>query len=162
MTRETAQSEEQWLLTVRARLAAKETRRNEVQGRLTELEEEASLLAQEVEHLKALLPPNAAPVPAVEEHPARGAPDRSEVLPPLSPGIGWELDAIAILRETGEPLHYRELFKRLRSRGHRFGGQNPAATFLTALTRADHFQRVGRGVYSIAVDNLATTSPMKS
>lgn len=53
--------------------------------------------------------------------------------------------------QPGERFHYKEWFELLVSEGHRIGGKNPAATFLTQVARIDGVQRVGRrtGLYEV-------------
>jgi hypothetical protein len=60
----------------------------------------------------------------------------------------WRDAAVAALREHGAPLHYRDLYRHLASRGFTFGGQNPEATFLASLHRNRAvFQTAGKGTY---------------
>jgi hypothetical protein len=65
-------------------------------------------------------------------------------------GLGdWRTVAGSTLDEHG-PLHYKDLYRRLRLRGVIFGGAHPAGTFLATLNRDTNFVRVGRGIYWLA------------
>jgi hypothetical protein len=60
--------------------------------------------------------------------------------------------AVKVLVELGrvnEPIHYREWFGLLRSRGYDVAGKDPLATFLAQVSRADGVEGVGRrsGLY---------------
>lgn len=60
--------------------------------------------------------------------------------------------AIEVARAAGRgELHYREWFQLFRQDGHFIAGDNPEATFLTAITRHPDIDRAGdtRGVYRI-------------
>jgi hypothetical protein len=51
----------------------------------------------------------------------------------------------------GEQFHYKQWFELVVSEGHRIGGKNAAATFLTQVARIKDVERVGRrtGLYRI-------------
>lgn len=52
----------------------------------------------------------------------------------------------------GKPFHYRQLFAAVERAGHRVGGRDPLATFLTTLTRGEgSFESAGRrtGMYRL-------------
>lgn len=58
--------------------------------------------------------------------------------------------AIEILRAAGEPIHYREIARRLRETGVHIPGQDPAANLLTQIARDDRYGRTARrGVYGL-------------
>jgi hypothetical protein len=50
------------------------------------------------------------------------------------------------------PFHYKQWLELVVAEGHRIGGKNPAATFLTQVARVDGIERVGRrtGLYQVA------------
>jgi len=54
--------------------------------------------------------------------------------------------------KPGEEFHYKVWFDLVVAAGHRIGGKNPAATFLTQVAQVDHVERVGKrtGIYRIA------------
>ena len=51
----------------------------------------------------------------------------------------------------GDVVHYRQWFDLVIADGHRIGGRNPAATFLTQVARVTTVERVGRrsGLYKL-------------
>ena len=53
--------------------------------------------------------------------------------------------------KPGERFHYRQWLELVVREGHRIGGKNPAATFLTQVARVEGVDRVGRrtGLYTI-------------
>jgi hypothetical protein len=57
---------------------------------------------------------------------------------------------------AGDVVHYKQWFELVVADGHRIGGKNPAATFLTQVARIDSVERVGRrsGLY-----RLVSSSP---
>lgn len=52
---------------------------------------------------------------------------------------------------AGEQFHYKQWLELVVNEGHRIGGKNQAATFLTQVARVDGVERVGRrtGLYRI-------------
>jgi hypothetical protein len=52
---------------------------------------------------------------------------------------------------AGDVVHYKQWFELVVADGHRIGGKNPAATFLTQVARVDSVERVGRrsGLYKL-------------
>jgi hypothetical protein len=60
-----------------------------------------------------------------------------------------------ILRETGGPLHYKELAGRVEDAGFRIQGKNPDATLLALLHRyPDGFATPERGMWALSEWNL--------
>ena len=55
------------------------------------------------------------------------------------------------------PFHYKKWLDLVVSEGHRIGGKNQAATFLTQVARVEGIERVGRrtGLYQVASDRQA-------
>lgn len=53
--------------------------------------------------------------------------------------------------EPGETFHYKQWLELVVREGHRIGGKNPAATFLTQAARIEQVERVGRrtGLYRL-------------
>lgn len=51
----------------------------------------------------------------------------------------------------GDVVHYKQWFDLVVAEGHRIGGKNPAATFLTQVARVSTVERVGRrsGLYRL-------------
>jgi hypothetical protein len=63
--------------------------------------------------------------------------------------------AIQVLKRrkgSGASVHYREWYALLIEEGHRVGGKNPVASFLTQVSRSDAVERVGSrtGLYRLA------------
>lgn len=52
----------------------------------------------------------------------------------------------------GESFHYKQWLELVVAEGHRVGGKNASATFLTQVARVDGVEKVGRrsGIYRIA------------
>jgi hypothetical protein len=52
---------------------------------------------------------------------------------------------------AGDVVHYRQWFDLVIADGHRIGGKNPTATFLTQVARVQSVERVGRrsGLYRL-------------
>jgi hypothetical protein len=61
------------------------------------------------------------------------------------------IDVLARRHGLGEPIHYRQWFELLVSEGHRVGGKDPLASFLTQVTRSPVVERAhgGAGMYRI-------------
>jgi hypothetical protein len=53
----------------------------------------------------------------------------------------------------GDVVHYKQWFDLVVAEGHRIGGKNPAATFLTQVARVSTVERMGRrsGLYKLKV-----------
>ena len=64
--------------------------------------------------------------------------------------------AVEVLAKSGraQPIHYREWFQLVREAGHRIGGKDPGATFLTTLSRSPRVEAVGArtGLYRIRAE----------
>ncbi|HXF50331.1 MAG TPA: winged helix-turn-helix domain-containing protein [Dehalococcoidia bacterium] len=57
---------------------------------------------------------------------------------------------VDLLREAGEPLHYREIEKRLRAKGlYKAGGRDPANTLLAHYFNDPRLFRPRRGTYAL-------------
>jgi hypothetical protein len=52
---------------------------------------------------------------------------------------------------AGDVVHYKQWLELVVSDGHRIGGKNPTATFLTQVARVDSVERVGKrsGLYKL-------------
>jgi len=63
----------------------------------------------------------------------------------------WKAEAIRLLEEHGQPMHYRHLYRALAARGFIFGGRNPEGVLLTGVSREKLiFVSMGRGEYWLA------------
>lgn len=160
------------------RLGALDAERGALALRVHELEAElaatlaaAERCASEAIHLEGLIAfyqgPTQVQVSEVEPsgpasmEPEAGS-DVSVVTPPVRRAtaqwtLAWRDEAVAVLREHGEPMHYRELYRAISARGFTFGGKSPEATFLASLSRDQTtVAGVGKGCYWL------TGEPMKS
>jgi hypothetical protein len=167
------------LAVLKDRLAEVEQGREAISEELGRLEEVAAALSDESLHLRALIERHEvnrlASGQAVSTQDSVGPSsvqafeDRAETLPPTNLGLAspnqvpgeqqgsrWLVVATEVLQRAGGPLHYRELHKRMKAMGApSFGGQNPLATFLAAVSRESArsdspLVRVGRGEYALA------------
>jgi hypothetical protein len=85
----------------------------------------------------------------MERSPARTPPDRSDVS-----HIDTSINdaAYALLQQSHEPIHYKEIAERLQSRNVIIPGKNPSATLLSRISRDKRFKRAKkRGVYALSV-----------
>jgi hypothetical protein len=98
--------------------------------------------------------PTTSPRPAVAAEPA-GPPAPAEPAALAE----WRTLARASLEANG-PLHYKEIYRKIRTQGVVFGGAHPAGTFLATLSRDPGFVRVGRGVYWLAGQRLPDAPPV--
>ena len=170
------------LAALKGRLAEVEQGRETISEELGRLEALAAALSEESGHLRALIERHELTAPksahaggtrnSVEAKPVPVPNDRIE--PPPSnnlallvptvvtgepPSNRWLVVAAEVLQRAGGPLHYRELHKRMKAMGApSFGGQNPLATFLAAISREagrpdSPLMRVGRGEYALATQS---------
>ena len=56
---------------------------------------------------------------------------------------------VALLAEVGGPLHYRDIYSELNSRGIEVAGEDPAKTMLARYFNDERLQRTSRGTYAI-------------
>jgi hypothetical protein len=66
--------------------------------------------------------------------------------------VGTELERVLWRNfRAGDVVHYRQWFDLVVADGHRIGGKNPTATFLTQVARVQSVERVGRrsGLYRL-------------
>ena len=59
---------------------------------------------------------------------------------------------VKLLRETGEPLHYRKIYEELTAQGIEIKGKTPPNTLLARFFADPRLERVGQGTYQIKVD----------
>lgn len=171
------------LPALKERLAEVEQSREDVSAELARLESVAAALSDESLHLRALIERHEAhatavaadaPGPRVDTHRQSPPEPSSNQMPemaataasPAAEGAGtkWLVIAEEVLGRASEPLHYRELYKRMKSMGApSFGGQNPVATFLAAVSResarsGSPLVRVGRGQYALGSTSGSPTA----
>ncbi|HEX7289536.1 MAG TPA: hypothetical protein VF250_00290 [Conexibacter sp.] len=80
---------------------------------------------------------------------------RIESLSPMLRGQRLQEVAVGILRtkwEPGREIHYKQWFALVQEEGHRVGGKDPLATFLSQVHRAPEVERTGprTGRYRLA------------
>jgi len=127
------------------RLAEVEAEREQISFELHRLEARATELSEEAQHLRAL----------IEIHLAAPAKPGTSKPAPAEEPARWLGVAIEVLTKEGRPLHYRDLYKRMKALGGpAFGGKNPVATFLSALSREAarpeaQLVRLGAGSYGL-------------
>jgi hypothetical protein len=70
---------------------------------------------------------------------------RGERLREIATDVLWRHHCV------GDVVHYKQWFDLVIADGHRIGGKNPAATFLTQVARVESVERVGRrsGLYKL-------------
>lgn len=61
-----------------------------------------------------------------------------------------------LLREVGEPLHYREMLARLQERGVAINGKSPTRTLSAHLSNDFRFLPVGDGKWGLEVWRMGT------
>ena len=65
--------------------------------------------------------------------------------------LSESVDAVfELLRQSDQPLHYREIHARVASSGIVVTGKDPAATLLARFTRDPRIQRVSSGTYTLS------------
>jgi hypothetical protein len=86
------------------------------------------------------------PAASTTEPPA--SPRNAVVSVATPPDGAWKAEAIRLLEEHGQPMHYRDLYRALAARGFVFGGRNPEGVLLTGVSREKNvFFGVGKGGY---------------
>ena len=68
----------------------------------------------------------------------------------VSPGKSLRNAMYDMLAETGAPLHYRELYRRLKDAGVPIGGSDPLRNLGAHLSNDDRFERRGNGKWGLA------------
>lgn len=86
--------------------------------------------------------------------------DRTDLLGVLP--VSLSEVATKVLRQSGAPLHYKDLAGMIEGSGYKIQGMNPEATLLAHLHRtSDQFLRTGRGMWALAEWNLPVEPPRK-
>ena len=58
-------------------------------------------------------------------------------------------DVVALLRELGEPMHYKEIHRLIKERGFHISGKGNADTLLARYFNEPRLERVSRGTYAL-------------
>ena len=106
-----------------------------VEKEIARLEKDRAKLVDRIRHLEALLGKrSASPV---------------EVHTPVESSVSADL-VVEILREAGNPMHFRDIYKEFEARGGSMGGKDPANNLLTKYYKDPRLTRVARGTYALA------------
>lgn len=55
-----------------------------------------------------------------------------------------------VLRENGQPMHYKKILEAVQESGRKIAGQNPSATIIALLhRRKDEFVRIDEGIWGL-------------
>ena len=113
--------------------------------RLAEISAERAQLAPQIEHLRALL--GKAPL----QTPARPIARTPRARSPRPVDGTTDADrVVALLRDRGQPIHYRDIYDRLVQDGVQVGGKDPAGTLLARYFDDPRLYRPARGTYGLA------------
>jgi len=116
-----------------------DTLKSEIQKTQTEIEEKSAVVGekqQQVEHVLKLLEAEGVKI------------DRTE----LDGIIPVSLSEVVtkILRDNGEPMHYKKIAEAIQATGRKIAGQNPPATIIALLHRKKgEFVRLDEGVWGL-------------
>ncbi|MCY3505869.1 MAG: HTH domain-containing protein [Chloroflexi bacterium] len=109
---------------------------------LARLQEERERVATAVDHLRGLLNLGTQNARVAGGPPAAARPSRSRRAEDA------EL-VVEYLQETGQPAHYREIYRALAEQGLVVGGKDPANTLLARYFNDSRLERVARGTYAL-------------
>ncbi len=56
---------------------------------------------------------------------------------------------VELLAETGQPMHYQQIYETLTERGMAIGGKRPSNTLLSRFYNDPRLERVGQGTYTV-------------
>lgn len=108
--------------------------RRQVADRMADLQVRIDAIDEEIEHLRALISPQT----------------HAEEVSTSPTGVAVADAVVALLEETREPMHYRDIEAELRKRGQAFGtGANPANALLARYFNDPRLYRPRRGTYGL-------------
>jgi hypothetical protein len=122
---------------------------NEYSTRLIEMREKQRPVQDALKHIEALL--------QIEgwNRPLQSIPEEQKNTQKTVDEQYIEL-AHSILKSYGQPMHYMELFSKLKENGVYIPGKNPAATLLAKMSRDSRFKRIKkRGTYALSSWRIA-------
>ena len=114
-------------------------------AQLAEISAQRAQIAPQIDHLRALL--GKAPLQAPARPVARSPRARS---PRPIDGTTDADRVVALLRDRGQPIHYRDIYDRLVQDGVQVGGKDPAGTLLARYFDDPRLYRPARGTYGLA------------
>ncbi len=118
----------------------------ELDQRLAAISAERAQITPQIDHLRALL--GKSPLPASPPQAQTSAPQRVRRIQP--PDGSTDADrVVALLREHGQPIHYRDIHQRLVQAGVQVGGKDPAGTLLARYFDDPRLYRPARGTYGL-------------
>ena len=113
-------------------------------AQLAEISAQRARIAPQIEHLRALLGKDPLQTPV---RPVARAPRARSPRP-----VDGSTDAdrvVALLRDRGQPIHYREIYDCLTQDGVQVGGKDPAGTLLARYFDDPRLYRPARGTYGL-------------
>lgn len=126
--------------------------------RLGEIELERPTLLEQMDHVQERLIALDKEYVALKNLLTTFAPDRRWVSHSAS-----LLEAVYyILKEAGKPLHYKEIYRRLRSQLVHIAGSASLSNLVVRLNRDARFIKTDRGIYGLTEWSLAKNSSFKS
>jgi hypothetical protein len=131
-------------LTARAHSVI-ESERSRLTKRADELGPLSHQLRQLLEQIESELRENARRLRELDEHLGRAPQLPIDALDDELFGRRLREVAVEVLRQhrsEGQPIHYRQWLELVLQSGVRVGGKNPAATFLTQITKAEDIESV--------------------
>jgi len=114
--------------------------------RLGEIELERAALLEEMDHIQDRLAALDTEYGALKSLLTSPTPDRRWA----SHGTSFVEAVYHLLKDAGEPLHYKEIYRQLRDQLFYIGGSAALSNLVVQLSRDRRFMRVGRGVYGLA------------
>lgn len=121
---------------------------DEVTSRMSDLEDREEALYPHIEALEVLL--DERPFYRSGKRPGAHRKRRLRQPSPLERQMASANAVVALLEEGGEPLHYRDIHRKLEERGHLgVGGVDPAATLLSRFFKDPRLYRPRPGTYAL-------------
>lgn len=105
-----------------------------------------------------VVPPETGSTTKTQSRSRRDLP-RSEVEGPLT-GSSWHEAIRSVLTEAGEPLHVREIWQQLDSRGFRTDARDPLRSIVAVCLRMPGVVRAGPNTYTVAGGSKTAQVPV--
>jgi DNA-directed RNA polymerase delta subunit len=68
---------------------------------------------------------------------------------PSPPAKSMRNEMVRVLEEAGEPLHYKEIHRRLVARGFRVPGERPENNVGAHISKDERFESLGKGMWGL-------------